>query len=71
MSSQLENSVCYYFQAVFTSGELGNLNDSPFVPLGVLDLVGSLIGPKYAANFNKLLKKALIIVKMDDEMRLS
>ena len=51
-SSQLENrpSVRYHFQVVFTSGELGNFKASPFVPLGVLDLVGSLFGPKYAEN---------------------
>ena len=47
-SSQLENSVRYHFQVVFTSGELGNFKASPFVPLGVLDLVRSLFGPKYA-----------------------
>ena len=49
-SSQLENSVRYYFQVVFTSGELGNFKASPFEPLGVLDLVGSLFDPKYAKN---------------------
>ena len=50
-SSQLENSVRYHFQVVFTSGKLGNFKASPFVPLGVLDLVRSLFGPKYAENF--------------------
>ena len=35
-SSQLENSVRYHFQVVFTSSELGNFKASPFVPLGVL-----------------------------------
>ena len=49
-SSQLENSVRYHFQVVFTSGELGNFKASPFVPLGFLDLVSSLFGPKYAEN---------------------
>ena len=49
-SLQLENSVRYQFQVVFTSGELGNFKASPFVPLGVLDLVSSLFGPKYAEN---------------------
>ena len=63
-SSQLENSVHYHYEVVFTSGELGNFKASPFVPLGVLDLVSSLFGPKYAE------KKALIIVKMEDEMRI-
>ena len=66
-SSQLENSVRYHFQVVFTSSELGNFKASPFVPLGVLDLVSSLFGPKYAEN---CLQKALKIVKMEDEMRL-
>ena len=50
-SLQLENSVCYHFQVVFTSGELENFKASPFVPIGVLDLVSSLVGPKYAENF--------------------
>ena len=58
-SSQLENSVRYHFQVVFTSDELGNFKASPFVPLGVLDLVSSLTGPKYADKCNKLLKKSL------------
>ena len=58
-SSQLANSIRYHFQIVFTSGELGNFNASPFVPLGVLDLVGSLFGPKYAENCNKLLIRSL------------
>ena len=49
-SLQLENSVRYHFQVVFTSGELGNFKASPFVPLGVLDLVSSLVGSKYAEN---------------------
>ena len=49
-SSQLENSVRNHFQVVFTSGELGNIKASPFVPLGILDLVSSLFGPKYAEN---------------------
>ena len=50
MSSQLENSIHYHFQVVFPSGKLGNFKASPFVPLGVLDLVSSLYGPKYAEN---------------------
>ena len=49
-SSQLENSVRHHFQVVFTSGELGSFKASPFVPLGVLDLVSSFFGPKYAEN---------------------
>ena len=49
-SSQLENSVRYHLQVVFTSGKLGNFKASPFVPLGVLDLVSSLTGLKYAKN---------------------
>ena len=66
-SSQLENSIRYHFQVVFTSGKLGNFKASPFVPLGVLDLVSGLFGPKYAEN---CLQKAVKIVKMEDEMRL-
>ena len=58
-SSQLENSVRYHFQVVFTSGKLGNFKASPFVPLGVLDLVSNLTDPKYAEKCNKLLMKSL------------
>ena len=45
-SSELENSARYHFQVVFTSGELGIFKASPFVPLGVLDLVSSFYWPK-------------------------
>ena len=58
-SLQLENSVRYHFQVVFTSGELGNFKASPFVPLGVHDLVSSLPGPKFTDKCNKLLMKNL------------
>ena len=37
-SSQLDNSVRYHFEVLFTSGELGNFKAYPFVPFGVLDL---------------------------------
>ena len=66
-SLPLENTVNTSSQLVFTSGELGNFKASPFVPFGVLELVSSLFGPKYAENS---LIKALIIVKMEDETRL-
>ena len=49
-SSQLENSVHYHFQVVFTSGELGNFKASPIVPLGILDLVSNSTGINMLKN---------------------
>ena len=57
-SSQLENSVRYHFQVVFTSGELGHFNAFPFVPVSVLDLqfrkmaVARDTSPLYTINFS-------------------
>ena len=54
MSFQLENSIRYCFQVVFTSGELGNFHASPFAPLGVLDLVDTMIAVYFFQNMLKL-----------------
>ena len=49
-SLQFENSVRYHFLVIFTSGERGSFDASPFVPLGVLDLVDAML----AVYFHKI-----------------
>ena len=53
MSFELENSIRYCFQVVLTSGELGNFHASPFAPLGVPDLMDTMI----AVYFSKICLK--------------
>ena len=54
-SSQL--SVRYHFQVVLPSGELGNFSASPFVPLGDVLLMYTILGVGYLAR--NMLKNAI------------
>ena len=49
-SSQLANSVRYHFRVVFTSGELGNFEATPFSHLASLTLLAVYLAKKHAEN---------------------